>query len=161
MSEGPLGWVLEGHLARRFREGPARVSYLVETDRRWRTRKAIVEQVIHGDRCSLEVEVRGSMWYVSGRKDERLHGSVDVDLGASPVTNSLPINRVRLKVGEGVELTAAWVRFPDLEVMPLVQSYRRVGERTYSYRSSSGFSSKIEVDGFGLVRRYGDFWRAL
>lgn len=161
VSRTASGWLLEGSLVRRFRAGPAAVNYLVETDPGWATKGVHVEQVILGERRSLQIEVKESRWYVQGREDGRLRGCADVDLGASPATNTLPIRRTRPGVGSRVELTAAWVRFPALAVEPLRQSYERKGERLYVYRSASGFRSEIEVDAFGLVRRYGDYWQAL
>lgn len=160
MSRVPSGWVIIGDLVRRFRAGPALVSYTVETDEGWRTRRARVGETLRGRRTSVEAEMRGSRWHVNGRRAERLDGCADIDLGASPVTNTLPINRVRLDVGSRIDLTAAWVRFPRLSVEPLRQSYERVGERLYVYRSESGFESEIEVDESGVVTRYGEFWQA-
>ena len=160
ISRGVSGWVLEGDLVRRFREGPAVISCRVETDGRWKTGSAHAELVLRGESASVTVEMKGSKWYVDGSRDESLDGCADVDLGASPVTNTLPIRRLRPEVGSMVSITAAWVRFPGLSVVALHQSYERVGERRYVYRSATGFRSEIEVDGFGGVRRYGDYWQA-
>lgn len=146
---------------RRFRGGPAAISYRVQTDLGWKTQRVQVEEFFRGGRQSLEIEAKRSKWYVRGTEERALEGCVDVDLGASPSTNTLPIKRVAPALGSRLDLKAAWVRFPSLEVEPLVQSYERVGKRLYLYRSASGFSSEIEVDGFGLVRRYGEYWQAL
>ncbi len=154
------GWVLEGTVVRRAGKGPAVLTYAIETDLEWRTRNVAVEETLRGKR-SLEIEVRGSRWFVEGKEDRRFRGCLDVDLQASPVTNTLPIRRASPRVGSRVELTACWVRFPSLEVAPLRQSYERLGRRTYRYRSASGFTSEVEVDAFGLVRRYGEYWVAV
>jgi hypothetical protein len=58
-----------------------------------------------------------------------------------------------------LDTTAAWVRFPTLRVQALRQSYERTAETRYIYRSP-GFKSEIEVDDFGLVKSYGDYWYA-
>ena len=161
ISREASGWVLTGSLVRRFRAGPASISYGIETDLGWKTSAAHVEQFLRGERLTLELKARDSRWYLEGKEASELDGCTDIDLGASPVTNTLPIKRARPRIGSRLELTAAWVRFPRLTVEPLRQSYERVGEKLYVYRSASGFESEIEVDGFGLVRRYGDFWQAL
>jgi hypothetical protein len=58
-----------------------------------------------------------------------------------------------------VEVTAAWVRFPDLAVEPLEQEYTRLDERRWRYQSRGGaFSAVLEVDEHGLVIDYGDLW---
>jgi len=161
VSQRSSGWELEGDLVRKFKSGPAAISYRIETDRKWRTKEVELEQVLRGGRRSLRMEVKARKWYVRGKENRRLAGCVDVDVGASPVTNTLPIRRAKPRLGSKLELEVAWVRFPDLNVVPLRQSYERIGERQYIYRSASGFMSEIEVDDFGLVRRYGDYWQAL
>jgi len=109
-------------------------------------------------------------WLLSGREWSRdgvaqreqpdLADCVDVDLGISPSTNTLPIRRLNLAVGESRELTAAWVRFPELTVEPLAQRYTRLAERRYRYESIvSGFTAELEVDDLGLVINYEGIWR--
>lgn len=100
-------------------------------------------------------------WLVDGVRDRRFDPCLDVDLQASPVTNTLPIKRTRMKVGGGVEVTACWVKFPNLEVATLPQSYERTGRNSYMYTSTTGFRAKVEVDEFGLVKRYVDYWYAV
>jgi hypothetical protein len=85
---------------------------------------------------------------------------VDVDLEISPSTNTLPIRRLNLAIGESRELTAAWVRFPELTVEPLAQRYTRLAERRYRYESVvSGFTAELEVDDLGLVVTYEGLWQ--
>ncbi len=90
-----------------------------------------------------------------------LRGCLDVDLSWSPSTNTLPIRRLGLEVGQAsAALTAAWVRFPDLALIPLEQEYRRLSDRRYRYTSRGGaFTAEIDVDEHGLVVNYGDFWK--
>ena len=120
-----------------------------------------MEQLYRGRRRTLQLKVRGTRWFVNGKEDRRFRKCHDVDLNASPVTNTLPVKRARLRVGARAELTACWVKFPSLSVAPLKQSYERAGKRLYRYRSASGFSADVEFDSFGLVRKYGDYWVAV
>jgi hypothetical protein len=91
-----------------------------------------------------------------------LAGCLDVDLELSPITNSLPIKRLNLAIGQMEEISAAWIRFPSLELVPARQSYERLSERTYRYRSlASGFTAEIEVDEMGLTVRYEGIWERI
>jgi hypothetical protein len=83
-------------------------------------------------------------------------GCVDIDLGWSPSTNTIPIRRLNLRVGaRSGPLTMAWVRFPDLTLGPLGQDYECLEERRYRYTSrGGGFRAIIEVDDEGLVVEY-------
>jgi uncharacterized protein len=107
---------------------------------------------------------RGSSLNTSMPQDDlmALRGLIDVDLGFSPVTNTLPIRRLDPAVGEAVAVTAAWVRFPELTIEPLPQRYIRLAERRYRYESAGGaFVAEIEVDDLGLVTMYEGGWRRI
>ena len=84
-------------------------------------------------------------------------GCLDVDLEVTPATNTLPIRRLHLPLGESASPVAAWVRFPDLTVEPLPQEYRRTGEHRYRYQNRY----ELEVDDLGLVTRYADIWECI
>jgi hypothetical protein len=86
-------------------------------------------------------------------------GCLDVDLAFTPATNLLPLRRLGLAVGESREMTAAWVRFPDLSIEPLAQRYTRLDERRVRYESRGGaFTAELEVDELGLVVSYPPLW---
>jgi hypothetical protein len=88
-----------------------------------------------------------------------IHGCLDLDLAFSPSTNILPLRRLGLAIGESREMTAAWVRFPDLSVEPLAQRYTRLDERHVRYESRGGsFTADLEIDELGLVVRYPPLW---
>ncbi|MFN8593522.1 MAG: putative glycolipid-binding domain-containing protein [Thermomicrobiales bacterium] len=91
-----------------------------------------------------------------------IQGLVDVDLGFSPLTNTLPIRRLAPAVGESVDVTAAWVRFPELTLEPLPQRYTRLAPRRYRYESNGGaFVATLSVDDLGLVTTYEGGWQRL
>jgi hypothetical protein len=54
-----------------------------------------------------------------------------------------------------------WHRvFPSLEVQRLEQSYERLAERRYRYRSGR-FTADLAVDDDGMVLQYGVNWKAV
>jgi hypothetical protein len=56
---------------------------------------------------------------------------------------------------------AAWVRFPELALEVLEQSYTRLGPATYRYESAQGtFVRELTVDADGFVLEYPELWRA-
>ncbi|HVE73327.1 MAG TPA: putative glycolipid-binding domain-containing protein [Thermoanaerobaculia bacterium] len=121
------------------------LSYVVVCDSAWRT---------------LSVSVQG--WIESRRIDISLSssdllGCTDIDLNFSPSTNTLPIRRLDLRIGESASVTVAWLRFPEMTLEPLQQTYTRAGERTWTY-TSDDFRADVEVDGEGLVVTYEGLW---
>ena len=85
-------------------------------------------------------------WTVDGSAAKGLKGCIDVDLGCSPSTNTLPIRRLRLAVGATKTIQAAWIRFPELTIVKAAQTYTRLDELTYHYASGT-YESDLTVDG--------------
>jgi hypothetical protein len=87
---------------------------------------------------------------------ERLTAALDVDLGYSPLTNTLPIRRLGLRTaaaGTQQTVAVAWVLVPSLVVVPAKQTYAVVSPGTIRY-SSGDFSADLTVDGDGFVTHY-------
>lgn len=88
-------------------------------------------------------------------------GCTDLDLNFSPSTNTLPIRRLNLAIGQEAKVKAAWLRFPNFELEPLYQLYRRVDEAIYRYESGgSQFVADLEVNQAGFVTNYPGIWQA-
>ena len=154
-------WFVVGKIDTAFEGVRCKIAYQVVCDDAWSTRIAIVKirrRTTRG-RQSLWVHHDGRWFSRGGVERADLAGCTDVDLEASPSTNTLPIRRLGLAVGESREVRAAWVRFPQLTVQPLRQRYTRIGENRYRYESlESGFSAEIDVDDAGLVVTYPGLW---
>lgn len=150
------GWALTGTLV--VEKPFVDVRYEVRCDEGWRTRAATAR--VRADDGQREVELAvdaEGRWQRDGRALELPRGCIDVDVQLTPATNTLPIRRLDLTVGTEAEVTAAWLRFPALDLAPLRQRYARIGPRTYRYESP-GFAAELTVDELGLVTRYGELW---
>jgi hypothetical protein len=142
-------------------KAPLEVHYRIECDADWRTRTVSIEQRLglQQSGLSLAVDTGGAWSDQQGGLIDTLTGCVDVDLELTPITNSLPVNRLNLAVGQVEEIAVAWIRFPSLKIVRARQSYERLSERTYRYRSlGSGFTADIDVDEIGLTVRYEGIW---
>ena len=92
---------------------------------------------------------------VNAKAVPELAGCLDVDLAATPFTNTLAIRRLRLEVGQSAMARAVWVGAPQLELEVLEQTYTRTGVDRYRYEvPASGFSAELTVDDEGLVVDY-------
>jgi hypothetical protein len=90
-----------------------------------------------------------------------LDGCLDIDIWPTPFTNTFPIRRAPLAVGERREFRMAWVSAPELTLRPMRQGYTRLADRLYRYESleGSGFRAELTVDEDGLVRDYQGVFR--
>ena len=157
---GESGWRLDGRVVVVVNAQPLQVSYRIECDAGWNTRSVNVLTRSGTMVGTVQLTVDDEQRWWSGEDELRtLRGCVDVDLGITPSTNSLPIRRLGLGVGDAGELVAAWIRFPEMEIEPLAQVYTRLGERLYRYESGGGsFTADLEVDDLGLVVSYEGGW---
>jgi uncharacterized protein len=154
------GYELGGLILQAHEDVPYLARYRIRVDGSWRTREVQVELEDGGRRIlSLAADAAGH-WSREGRRLSELDGSLDVDLEWSPSTNTLPIRRLALAIGETKAVTAAWVRFPSLEVERLDQSYERLDQHRYRYRSGR-FSADLTVGDDSLVLQYGVNWRGV
>ena len=151
---------LDGMVITEFDGEPAMVHYAVTCLHDWQTASLELSLDQAGSRRSLTLRRSGEGWVTdAGQEHAQLEGCIDVDLSITPSTNTLPIRRLNLAVGESAEVTAAWVRFPALDVQPLRQRYTRLAPDRYLYESlESDFTAELTVDDLGLVTHYPGGW---
>lgn len=154
------GTVLSGTVLVAEGGAPLRMDYTVRCDAEWRTRHVELVQIVGGERRALCLEHDGrGTWRRDGMVVPDLAGCSDVDLGLSPSTNMLPVNRLGLAVGARAIIRAAWIRFPSLDIVPAEQAYERIEPARYRYSGlASGFETVIDVDDVGLPIEYGGVW---
>ncbi|MFS0703436.1 putative glycolipid-binding domain-containing protein [Cellulomonas sp. 179-A 9B4 NHS] len=132
------------------------VDYEIDLDDAWRTREVRVRNdTLDGPRSTVLTSDGAGSWTVDGVAAPHLDGLVDVDLEASACTNTFPVHRLDLPVGEVVAAPAAYVQALDLSVRRLEQTYRRRDARTFDYTSEGGaFRAVLTYDASGLVVDY-------
>jgi hypothetical protein len=142
-------------------DGPPawKASYRILFDVSWATLRAEASVRAAGGSRTLAIRRQPSgSWFDGHREIESCGGAFDVDLGLTPSTNTSAIRRLGLSVGARADLTAAWVRFPELTVEPLRQRYTRLGDRAYLYESLRQgevvFRAHLDLDSADLVERY-------
>ncbi len=131
------------------------VAYEITLDDEWRTREVRVSSdTVTGTRSTLLVSDGDGRWTVDGVPAPHLDGLVDVDLEASACTNTLPVHRLAMPVGEATVASAAYVQALDLKVRRLDQTYRRIDDHHFDYTSEGDFHAVLEYDTSGLVVDY-------
>jgi hypothetical protein len=160
---GDEEWILEGEAVFAENRLPCSLDYRVVCDESWRTLAASIYGQVGLALVEVEVEVDASeRWWLNGHEVPEVRGCIDVDLGFSPSTNTLPIRRLGLDVGASSPVSAAWLRFPQLDLTRLEQVYTRLSPAVYRYESAGGrFMRELEVDEHGIVTLYPDFWQAV
>lgn len=153
-------WHLEGAAVFSHNHAPCLLRYLVSCDSSWNTFRGQVSGWVGDNSVELEITVDDDRnWQLNGTHQRAVAGCIDLDLNFSPSTNLLPIRRLDLNVGQEAEVHAAWLRFPSFEFERLTQTYRRTGESTYRYESTTGVAADLEVNSIGFVTNYPGLWQ--
>lgn len=138
-----------------------RIEYVVRCDAGWSVRKAAVAATIEGEAKTLQVRLSAEgVWQLSSHLAPYLSGCDDLDLAFTPATNTLALQRLHLSVGSSGTSRAAYVRFPELDVSVLEQTYHRLSEDTYQYETADGsFCNTLTVNEQRFVIAYPPFWK--
>lgn len=132
-----------------------RIRYRVECNSAWATTAATL------DTPTGQVRLRrsGQTWQLDGVLRPDLAGCLDIDIALTPFTNTLPIRRLGLEVGEEAEIAVVYLQPAEhpVEVREMHQRYTRLDEHVYRYQSGA-FSRDLEVDSDGIVLTYPGIW---
>jgi hypothetical protein len=145
------------------KHGPFRFTYRLSWNESWQLQDA--ELVVATDRfnrsLSLQTDGQGHWRHREGAAIEDLDGCLDIDIWPTPFTNSFPIRREAMAVGERREFRMAWVSAPDLTVQAQPQAYTRLADRLYLFESLDGseFKAELRVDEDNIVLDYPDLFR--
>lgn len=163
IEETSTGYKAEAVVAGDAEGGPFAAHWRLSVDAAWRARRLDVEVVGLDRRLALRADGDGRWTNADGVPLPDLAGAIDLDLSASPFTNTLPIRRLGLPVGGAAEIVVAYVSFPDLALFPHPQRYTRLADRRWLFESlDADFKREITVDEDGLVVSYpGLFERVL
>lgn len=136
------------------------VRYRLETSERFVTARLLAESKWDGGNATLDLRhTAGEGWIVDGVARSDLDDAQDLDLAGCPLTNTMPILRHGLHVGQGDhDFLMAFIEVPRLRVVPSRQHYthlRRLdgGGAIVRYQSGS-FESDLTIDSDGFVVDY-------
>ena len=152
---------------------PYRLDYVLETAADFVTTRLFVATRGESWRRTLDLRrARNGEWSahttsagepdlpLPGADTTAVAGAVDVDLGLSPLTNTMPVLRDGLIERAGSnDFLMAWVSVPDLVVTPAPQRYTVLepskGERRVRFESLDGdFAATLIYDDRGFVVDY-------
>jgi uncharacterized protein len=144
---------------------PFRLAYQLAWDASWRLRDARLVVTTERQTRSLRLETDGNGQWRDGdaRALPELQGCIDIDIWPTPFTNTFPIRRQPMAIGERREFVMAWVSAPELIVRPMRQGYTRLADRLYLFENleGSGFRAELPVDEDDVVLDYQGVFRRI
>ena len=141
--------------------GRERIEYVLRLSPSWQVRQFILFRDLEEPDLWLATDGTGRWGEMNGDHRTELDGCYDLDLACTPFTNTLPIRRLPLHVGDTAELPVVVVDPETLDVRSELRRYTRVGSHSWRCEhAETGASVLLEVDEHGLVHDYpGEFRR--
>jgi len=164
LRQSASGIVAESAIITKLEGAPVALRYRIECDPAWQVRRFHIARIGDEPAIDLKRDGKGNWTDGAGIAQPQLTGAIDVDISATPFTNTLPIRRLGLQRGRSAEVLAVYILAPDLTVSIDRQRYTCLDAdgRRYRYQSvDSDFTREIEVDEHGLVLIYPDLFRRI
>ena len=158
-STTPSGYAAHGDVTAMLEGAPLNASYSVESDAAWVTRRVRVDVKARA-RLDIQSDGAGHWRHAGGGALPELDGCIDPDISMTPFTNTLPIHRFGLKVGQAAEIKVAYVLVPELSLRAAPQRYTRLAERRWRFDGLDiDFTADLTVDADGFVVEYPGLFR--
>jgi uncharacterized protein len=143
------GWTASGIVSRQ------RVQYVVRLSPMWQVRQFMLFRDLDEPDLWLVTDGSGRWGEMNGAHRTELDGCYDVDLAITPFTNTLPIRRLPLHIGDSADITVVYIDVETLEVRPDHQRYTRLDQSRWEFTQlDTGWSHQFDVDEHGLVLDY-------
>lgn len=137
------------------------IDYSIILTKNWKVKSvSIVSQMEEREELNLKSDLNGNWFNGQNEKLDHLKGCIDIDISASPFTNSLPINRLGNDLLERKYLKMLFIDMDSWQLRKVEQAYSKLEDGKYMYEGiSSKFRSEIYVDSKGLVTEYPDMFQ--
>lgn len=143
--------------------GPSRAGYRVEMTPSWNVQRVSLSVANAGEEVrSLDLASDGAGHWrdEDGNPLPEFDECLDIDISATPFTNTLPIRRLALRPGQVELIRVLYIHVPTLETSVWEQRYSGLEPGLVRYESVGGdFQRDLRVDDDGLVIEYPGLFR--
>ncbi len=136
------------------------INYKLDIDKYWEI-LAVKINLVSDSSFNISLRKNENKQWLNEKGEilSQLKNCTDIDITLTPFTNTLPINRLNLEIGETKEIEVVYFNLPSKNFSPAKQRYTNLGNGVYKYESlSSGFTANLQVDKDGLVLNYPGIW---
>ena len=142
-------------------EQPFAIGYEVEINNDWRVTAFRVESLDGTNRqIAMNSDGNGVWFDRDGAQQAEFDGCFEIDITLTPFTNTLPVKRLSLTVGEQKRISVLYIELPEFNIKRVEQIYTRLGERVFVYEGyPKDFRAEIRVDEDGFVTDYPELFR--
>ncbi len=157
----PDGVRAESFVLLQLDQGLMRLRYTIACDNGWRTKRAQATLAIGAAERKLDLRRDDAgVWSVNGASRPDLQDCFEIDLEATPLTNTLALRRLGLEPNTPTPMRTAYIAIPSLQVRVDEQEYTLLSPTRFRYRGlSTGFEAEVTNDADQLVVDYPPGWK--
>jgi len=150
------GWTATGEVGREA------VTYVIRLSATWQVSQFLLFRDMDEPDLWLGTDGSGRWGEMNGAHRPDIDGCTDIHLPCTPFTNTLPIRRLRLDIGDSADVLAASVDVETLGVVRVKHRYRRLGTRRFEHSVlGSDINTEFDIDEYGLVHDLPDQFRRI
>jgi hypothetical protein len=137
-----------------------RIQYVLRISPNWQVRQFLLFRDLEEPDLWLGTDGHGRWGEMNGEHRPDLDGCIDLELGCTPFTTTLPIRRLPLRLGHTADITVARVDIETLGIVPVRRRYTRVDHHVWHVRNLDDHKPdefkvvEFEVDEYGLAKDY-------
>lgn len=139
------------------------VDYQIKVNANWETVLADIRFFKNNVHHKILVQGNGKgSWMLNGEVKPEFDGCLDIDLPLTPFTNTLPIRRLNMQIGEEQLIKVLYLDLLNDQFTAVTQKYVKLSDTIFHYENvPNDFEAEIVVDDNGLVVDYpGLFYRS-
>lgn len=136
---------------------PVELRYRILLDDKWSVKEFYAENCLSSNNFKIHyLQANPGQWIdENGLSLPQFNDCIDIDIFPTPFTNSLPLKRTPLHIGESAEFKMLWVDLIDGVSRCDLQRYKRLDNNTYRFTSlDTGFTADIDFTEDLFVQHY-------
>jgi uncharacterized protein len=136
---------------------PVELRYRILLDDTWTVKEFYAENILPSDSFKIHYLQRTPGRWIdeNGRSLPQFNDCIDIDIFPTPFTNSLPLKRTPLRIGEYAEFKMLWVDLVEGVSRCDLQRYKRLDNHVYRFTSlDTGFTADINFTEDLFVQHY-------
>ncbi len=145
--------LINGQIRSRPTDIDLKINYAIRLTAAWETKAVRIAGSFDGKATDFDFQRNGTLW--TNWDGQSLADALEPDISLTPLTNTLPLRRLNIAVGESREISVLYFDLEAGNVDLREQRYTRLSERQYRFETvPAGFSANIDVDENGFVLEY-------
>jgi hypothetical protein len=139
-----------------------RLHYRITCDDRFHVKEVQIELLGDSENRKLHLIADGNWSDENESPLPQISGCFEIDISATPFTNTIPIRRLQLTPESIAELQVAYIEIPSLKVTKVDQRYTCINEYLYKYEGLfRNFEANLPLDKDYLVLDYPETFRRI